>query len=97
MISQFRDQMAGRYQEWYQKFQNSRHANKIEHNAGLMGGTRLQLIDLFEEMVKVMSDPQTIGHVTHREIDTNMGALNYVVHSFYSIDDIVSGAPLHGR
>lgn len=84
--------MGGQYLRWFNTM------GDLDHriwNCGIIGGKRMKLLGLINDIVKVEMDPLLTQRKNHAEININMGALNWVLHNKYRNSDVVSDAPLH--
>jgi len=92
--SRFQD-MGGKYKDWLDTVED--HHIEPFYNAGLVGGTRDEVIAFAERMSEVIGDPELTAKVDGKEINVNMGALMYILHAERDASAIFTGEPLHSN
>mmetsp|Transcript_42573 Transcript_42573/g.77323 ORF Transcript_42573/g.77323 Transcript_42573/m.77323 type:complete len:286 (+) Transcript_42573:65-922(+) len=87
--------MGGKYAKWYEAAVQ-RDTNKKLFNAGIIGGTRAHYLPFLDTMIQVLQDPELASRKLNKQINVNMAALNYVVHSNHTLlAHVFTGHPLH--
>ena len=69
----------------------SYHLDRSVFNPGIIGGSRGRVLELIEWLTG------EIDTLDCRTLKTDMGVFNKVVHDHFSLDDIMTGEPLHSR
>jgi len=52
------------------------------------------MLNVFQKMIDIMSDPELAVRKKNEDINVNMAALNYIVYNDYK-NDIITGHPVH--
>lgn len=88
-------EMGGRYLDWYKNQLDPLWVPEPLWNAGIIGGKRSRVLELFSHMAGVIEDPALAARQHGSEVHIDMGALNWVIHNLYNKSAIVTGHPLH--
>lgn len=72
-------------------YHRSHHLDRPVFNPGIIGGHRSRVLELLESLTA------EIDTFDCQPLDCDMGVFNKVVHDHYSLDDILTGEPLHSR
>jgi len=85
-------EMGGKYLVWFKSLPDG-HVNLW--NAGVIGGKRAKMLELTSRIVDVLNDPELAVRQEKKEVNVNMGALNWVILNFYAPGEVGSGEPMH--
>lgn len=72
-------------------YRRTYHLDRPVFNPGIIGGNRVRVLELIERLTR------EIDSLDCRTLETDMGVFNKVVHDHYTLDDILTGEPLHSR
>jgi hypothetical protein len=86
------DEWVNNRMEW--AYGKTFHAGKIKFIAGIMGGTRENMLRLFQAMTR---DFEKAKRGTRKGKNMNMGVFNKCVHDLFEQDRILFGSPLNSR
>lgn len=86
------DEWVNNRMEW--AYGKTFHVEKIKFIAGIMGGTRENMLRLFQTMTR---DFEKAKRGTRKGKNMNMGVFNKCVHDLFEQDRILFGSPLNSR
>jgi len=90
MAERFRD-LGAQYLQWYHE-----NGDRRILNPGVMGGSRAVMAEAYVRMRAVITDPHLAARQQGKEVDVNLGALNYIVRNDFPFP-MATGPPVHSR